>query len=195
MRDHQRDVSSTPPSLVGTVAAARNDTMKVRMNFEFLAPGVQHAEEANLRAEVLRITSHFEECFRTGTEQEIVEDFLVLQHQWRQAAGECEDHVQIAGREKFLSTRSDPAFPSSGLTLRAMAIAAAVIGDGGTMSAAGALIEMTAEGGGTTPANGQQHFDVLLTEPVAISFDEGISRGADQIGHLQRWPGQQFLLR
>jgi len=47
---------------------------------------------------------------------------------------------------------------------------------------------MTAECGGTTPANGQQHFDVLPTEPVAISFDEGISRGADQIGHLEWWP-------
>jgi hypothetical protein len=80
--------------------------------------------------------------------------------------GQCKDHVQIAGREKLFSTRSDPAVPSSGLTLRAMAIAAAIIGDGGTMSAAGALMEMTAECGGTTPANGQQHFDVLPTEPV-----------------------------
>src|SRR6202162_3512523 len=141
------------------------------------------------------IARHFDKGFRTGTEQESVEDLFVLQHQWRQAAGECEDHVQIAGREKFLSTRSDPAVPSSGLTLRAMAIAAAVIGDGSTMSAAGKIIEMTAECGGTTPANGQQYFDVLPTEPVAISFDESISRGADHIGHLQRWPGHLFLLR
>src|SRR5271166_578442 len=109
--------------------------------------------------------------------------------------GQCEDHVQIAGREKLLSTRGNPAVPSSGLTLRAMAIATAVIGDGGTMSAAGALIEMTAECGGTTPANGPQHFAVLPTEPVAISFAEGISRGADQICHRQWWPGHLFLLR
>src|ERR1700686_1702974 len=156
---------------------------------------MQYAEEANLRAEVLRITSHFEESFRTGTEQESVEDLLVLQHQRSQPMGQCEDQVQIAGRKQLSSTRSDPAIPSSSLTLRAMAIAAAVIGDGGTMSAAGALIEMTTEGGGTTPANGQQHFDVLPTEPVVISFDEGISRGADQIGHLEWWPGHLFLLR
>ena len=63
------------------------------------------------------------------------------------------------------------------------------------MSAPGALIEMTAECGGTTPLNGQQHFDVLPTEPVAISFDEGISRGADQIGHLEWWPGHLLFLR
>jgi len=144
---------------------------------------------------MFRIACHFQKSFGTGAEQETVEDFLVLQNQWSQSMGQCEDHVQIAGREKFLSTRSDPAFPSSGLTLRAMAIAAAVIGDGGTMPAAGALIEMTAEGGGATPANGQQHFDVLPTEPVAISFEEGISRGADQIGHLEWWPGHLVLLR
>jgi hypothetical protein len=76
-----------------------------------------------------------------------------------------------------------------------MSIAAAVVGDGGTMSAASALIEMAAECGGTTPPNGQQHFAVLPTEPVAISFEEDISRGADQIGHLEWWPGHLLLLR
>jgi hypothetical protein len=40
------------------------------------------------------------------------------------------------------------------------------------MSAAGALVEMTAECGGTTPRNGQQHFDVLPADPLAVSFDE-----------------------
>ena len=52
--------------------------MNVRMNVELLTPGVQHAEEANLRAEVSRIACHFEKSFRTGTEQETVEDLLVL---------------------------------------------------------------------------------------------------------------------
>src|SRR5271169_5483342 len=138
---------------------------------------------------------YFEKGFRTGAEQQTIEDLLILQHQRGQPMGQCEDHVQIAGREKFSSTCSDPAVPSSGLTLRAMAIAAAVIGDGGTMSAAGALIEMTAECGGATPPNGPQHFDVLPTEPVAISFEESVSRGADQIGHLQWWPGHLLFLR
>ena len=58
------------------------------------------------------------------------------------------------------------------------------------MSAAGALIEMTAEGGGTTPRNGQQHFDVLPAEPLAISFEKSGSRGADEIGHLQGRPAR-----
>src|SRR5258708_29987209 len=169
--------------------------MNVRMKVELLTPRMQHAEEANLCAEVSRIASEFEKGVGTGAEQETVEDLLVLQNQWSESMGQCEEHVQIAGREQFSSTRSDPAFPRSDLTLRAMAIAAAVIRDGGTIPAAGALIEMTAECGSTTPPNGQQHFDVLPTEPVAISFDEGISRGADQIGHLQRWPCHLLFLQ
>jgi hypothetical protein len=61
------------------------------------------------------------------------------------------------------------------------------------MPAAGALIEMTAECGGPTPGNGQQHFDMLPTEPVAVSFDEGRSRGADDIGYLQKRPAHLLL--
>jgi hypothetical protein len=86
---------------------------------------MQHAEEANFRTEVSRMASDFQKGFGTSAEQEIVEDLLVLQSQRRQAAGECEDHVQVAGRQKFTSTRGDPAFPSSDLTLWAVAIATA----------------------------------------------------------------------
>ena len=106
---------------------------------------------------------------------------------------QCKHYVQVAGREKLSSTRSDPAFASSRLTLRAMAIAAAVIRDGGAMSAAGTLIEMTAECGGTTPCNSQENFDVLPAEPLAVSFKESSSRAADEIGHLQGRPAHLFV--
>ena len=56
------------------------------------------------------------------------------------------------------------------------------------MPAAGTFIEMTAENGGATPRDGQQHFDMLPADPLTASFDECASRSADQIGHLQRWP-------
>src|SRR5262249_59096453 len=90
--------------------------------------------------------------------------------------------MDVARREKFPLTRGDPAFSGCRLTLRAVAIAAAVVGKGGTMPVAGALIDMPAECRGTTPRNGQQHFDMLPADPLAISFDEGSSRAADEIG-------------
>ena len=63
------------------------------------------------------------------------------------------------------------------------------------MAAAGAFVEMTAECGGPTPRNGQQHFDMHPPEPVAVSFEEGSSRSVDEIGHLERWPIHLLVLR
>lgn len=125
----------------------------MRVHFELLTPGMQHTEEADFRTEVFRVARHFEEGFRTGAKQKIVEDLLVLQDQWRQTTGQGEDHVQVARGEKFSLTRSDPAVPSGSLTLRAVPISAAIERDG-AMSAAGTFIEMTAECGSTTPHNG-----------------------------------------
>src|SRR6266849_692693 len=169
--------------------------MDMGMEPELLIPSMQHGEEADFRAEVFRIASDFEKCFRTGAEQQIVDDFLVLQNQRRELRRKCEDHMDVARREKFSLTCCDPAFPSRGLTLRAVSIAAAVVGDGGTVPAAGAFIEMAAECGGATPRNGQQHFDMLPTDPLAVSFEESSSRGADEIGHLEGRPAHLLLLR
>src|SRR5467141_3695001 len=167
--------------------------MDMWMEPELLIPGVQHGEEANFRAEVSRMASDFEKCFRTGAEQQIVDDFLILQGQWRELRWKCEDHMDVARREKFSLPCGDPPFPGSGLTLRAVPVSAGVVRDGGTMPAAGALIEMTAECGGAAARNGQQHFDVLPAEPLAVSFDEGSSCAADEIGHLEGRPAHLFV--
>ena len=63
------------------------------------------------------------------------------------------------------------------------------------MSAAGAFIEMSSERGGTTPRNSQEHFDVLPGDPLTASFDECVSRSADQIGHLEWWPAHLLFVR
>src|SRR5229473_2359697 len=103
--------------------------------------------------------------------------------------------MDVARREKLLLTRGDPAIACRRLTRRAVPVSAAVIRDGGAMPAAGALIDMTAECGGTTPHNGQQHFDVLPADPLAISLDKSSSCAADEIGHLKGRPTHLPFLR
>src|SRR5258705_3787322 len=164
--------------------------MDMGMEPELLIPGMQHGEEADFRAKVFRIASDFEKCFRTGAEQQIVDDFLVLQSQWSKLRRKCEDHMDVARREKFSLTCGDPAFSGRGLTLRAVSIAAAVVGDGGTMPAAGAFIEMAAECGGATERNGQQPLDKVPAEPLADSFDEGTACASAEICHLDGRPAQ-----
>ena len=72
--------------------------MNMRMNFELLAPGMQHTEETNFCTEVFWVARHFEEGFCTGAKQKIVEDLLVLQDQWRQATGQGEHDMSVGRR-------------------------------------------------------------------------------------------------
>ena len=126
----------------------------MRVQFEFLSPAVQHAEEADFRTAMLGIARDFQKGFRTGAKQEIVEHLLVLQDQWSQPVGQCEDNMDVTRWEKLLLTRCEPAIASSCLTLRAVPISARVVGDG-AMATASAFIDMPAERGGATPRNGQ----------------------------------------
>src|SRR5260370_37434344 len=68
--------------------------------------------------------------------------------------------MHVLRRKKFPATLFQPTFASSCLTVRAVAISTGVVGDG-AMSTASALIAMSAEHGGATPRNGQQHFAIL----------------------------------
>jgi len=61
--------------------------MGVRVMLEFLIPSVEHTEEADLGAEMLGIASDLEEGFGTGLQQQMVQDFLVLQGERRQLMG------------------------------------------------------------------------------------------------------------
>src|ERR1700692_4317357 len=88
--------------------AGGNDAVDMGVEPELLIPSMQHGEEADSRAELSRIASDFEKCFRTGAEQQIVDDFLVLQSQCSKLRRKCEDHVDVARRKKFFLTCCNP---------------------------------------------------------------------------------------
>ena len=116
-------VGSNPAGVIAGESAGGNDTVDMGMKLEFLVPGMQHAEEADLGAEMGRVASHFEQSFGAGPKQQTVDDFLVLQSQRSQLRGQGEDDVDIGRGQQFTTTRRDPAFPRTGLTLRAVPIA------------------------------------------------------------------------
>jgi hypothetical protein len=182
-----------PARVIGRQSTSWHHAMNMWVGREFLTPGMQNTEEANFCAKMFGIAGNFEQCFRTGAKQEIVDDLFVLQDQRGQMTGKREDHMDVARWEKLLATCCEPTIASSCLTLRAVSISAGIVGDG-AMSAASALIEMSAERGSATPRNRQEHFDVLPGDPLTASFDEGVSRSADQIGHLQGWPIHLLVL-
>ena len=84
---------------------------------------------------------------------------------------QSENDMDVGRGEKFAAPCLKPAFAGARLTLRAMAVSATVIGDGGAMSTAGALIDMTAECGGAATGNGQQDLDMGPADPLAVALD------------------------
>jgi hypothetical protein len=56
----------------------------VRVLFELLIPGVEHAKEADVGAEMSGVARYFQERFGAGTKQQTIDHFFVLQSQCSQ---------------------------------------------------------------------------------------------------------------
>jgi len=111
-------------------------------------------------------------------EQQIIDDFLVLQSERSQLRRQSKHDMDVGCGQKFAASCLDPAFTSGGLTLRAVPIAATVVGDD-AMSTVGAGIQMSAQGSGTTARDGQQDLNMSPANPVAAAPEKRNSRGAN----------------
>src|SRR2546425_12591664 len=68
-----------PAGAIKRQSAGGHHTMDMGMMLKLLIPGVEHAEEADLGAEMFGIASDCEEGRGTGLQQKMVQEFLVLQ--------------------------------------------------------------------------------------------------------------------
>jgi len=59
----------------------------MRVMLKILAPGVEHTQETDLCAKMLRVGGNLQQSCGAGVEQEVVDDLLVLQGQPRQSWG------------------------------------------------------------------------------------------------------------
>src|SRR3979411_2058051 len=72
-------VGSNPAGVIAAESAGGNDAVDMGMKLEFLIPGVQHAEEADLGSEMGGVRRHFQERLRAGAKQQTIDDLLVLE--------------------------------------------------------------------------------------------------------------------
>jgi hypothetical protein len=154
---------------------------------KILSPGVEHTQEADLRAEMLRIGSDFLQGCGAGAEQEIVDDLLVLQGQPRQLVGDCKDDMHIVDRQQFLAAPGEPLVASVGLALWTVSGTAGVERDG-LVAALAAAVQMAAEGGRAAILDGGKHAEVQPGQPGPALLHEAVAMRTDDIGHLERWP-------
>src|ERR1700723_4441210 len=84
---------------------------------------MEHRKKADLGSEMLGVEGHLEKSFGAGPEQQIVEELLVLQHEWRELMRQGKHYVEVADGEQFFLASREPAPTSRDLTLGAVPIA------------------------------------------------------------------------
>ncbi len=183
-----------PAGVIRSEAAGGNDAVDMRMKLQALIPTVEHAEEADLGAEVSPIAGDLQQGLGAGVKEQVVDEPLVLQCQRCQFTRQSEHSMDVASGQQFPLARLEPASARVALAAWAVPVSARVVGDGGRMSAAGATVAMSAQRGGATACYGQQHFSVLPVDPLAAVINERLSSTANNIGHLHERPAHELCL-
>ena len=183
-----------PAGVIRREAAGSNYAVDMRMKLQALVPAVEHAEETDLGSKMSRVASNLKQRLGTGVKEQVVDQPLVLQRERNQFPRQSKDGMHIAGRQQFPFPRLEPAHARVALASWAMAISTRVVRDGGRMSAASTAIAMSTQRGGAAAHDGQQHFSVLPVDPLATVFDKGLSRTANDVGHLQQRPAHELCL-
>ena len=175
-------------------SAGRNDTVDVGMQEQVLSPGVERADDADLRSQVFGIGGDFEQSLSAGGEQQVVEQSWIFQGQQVEFMGHGKDHMKVAGGQKFAFPCRQPAFPCLCLALGAVSVSARVVGDG-LITAARALVAMSTQGSGAAALNGTKGFELLKVEARSIPIQEAIALHVEDVGHLEGGPSHGIFLR
>ena len=105
--------------------------MQMGMMLEGLAPGVQHGGDADVGAEMLGIGRDGGERLGCGREQQAVDLGLVLVGDGAEGGRQREHHMEARHRQQFGFARLKPLLGGRPLALRAVPVAAGVVGDAG----------------------------------------------------------------
>src|SRR5271157_1407499 len=97
----ERVAGMDPVGVIQRESTGGDHAMDMGMMLEPLIPGVQHAEETDLGAQVPGIARHFEQGCGGGAEQQVVDDLLVLQGEWCQFPRQSENDVHVGGGQQL----------------------------------------------------------------------------------------------
>jgi len=90
---------------------------------------MQHRDETNVRAQVVRIACHGQEGLGHGLKEEGIYHPRVLERQWAEEMRERKHHMDVGHVEQISFAGREPGGLLPPWTLRAMSIATGVVGD------------------------------------------------------------------
>src|SRR3990172_6408719 len=179
---------TNPGFVIRGQTTCRDHAVDVWVVEQVLAPGVEHAEETDLSAQMFRISGDLQESRSAGSKQQGIQKPLVVEGQRSQRVRKREDHMYIGNSQEFSLAGGQPLVASVRPTLRTMAVAAGVVGDGHGMTAARTTVPVTAERCRAAAFDGREHSSVQPCQPRPLFLDEVFACRANDVGHLEGWP-------
>ncbi len=145
---------------------------------------MQHGEETDLGAQVLRIGCNDAQGFRCGVEENTVDDFLVLVSDGGDLLRHSKDHVKVGDLQEFGLAVLDPLRPCQRLTLWAMPIATGVEAIP-LMAASIAAFQVPTQRRCAAHLDGGHHAPLLPGHRRAMLIAIGLAVAAEHIRHFQ----------
>lgn len=130
--------------MIGRETTGRDHAVDMGVMLEILSPSVEHTQETDLCAKMLRIGGNLQQGRCAGAKQEVVDDPLVVQGQPRQLVGDGKDDVYVVDWQQFLAASGEPLVASVSLALWTVPGAAGVERDG-LIATLAAAVQMAAE--------------------------------------------------
>ena len=168
--------------------AAGHDHVHVRMMRHGRAPGVQHRCDCDPGAQMLRVGRDREHGVGRDLEQQVVDHALVLVGDVADGRWQREDDVEVGHREQLALALFHPLSGRGSLALRAMPVAAAVVGDDG-VAAVLAARDVPAESRRAAALDGRHHLHLGKAHVTGIGVTPSGTVVAEDVRDLQSRTG------
>src|SRR5262249_23274451 len=127
-RQKEPGAAGDPTRMVERWTAAGHDAMDMRVVMQVLAPSVQHRDEADLGAEMLRVGSDRTQRLGRRLKQKGLACLCVVEGDPGRRCRQSENDMEVRHRQQLGLPGSEPFGAGAPLTLRAMPVAARVVG-------------------------------------------------------------------
>ena len=158
--------------------------MHVRMMGERRSPGVQHQGRADLGTQMLGVGGDGEQRLGGDVEQQAIDHGLVLVGDVGDRRRQREDHVVVLDRQQIGLTRLEPAPRGTGLALRAVPVAAGVVGDLDLLAGLAAQ-DMSTQRRAAALLDGRHHLELTQAQVRALSLPPRRPVDAEDVRDLQ----------
>jgi hypothetical protein len=146
---------------------------------------VQHRGDADPGAEVLRVGGDSQHRLRCRLEQQVVDERLVLERDVGDLGRQREHDMEVADRQQVGLALGQPRPCGRALALRAVPVAAGVVGDP-PLAAVLASLDVTAKGCGAAILDRRHDLELGEAQVTCMGGPESGSGSTEDVGDLDR---------